>query len=458
MEKILAEVLKKIKPTQKEVAELYALSDKVIYLIAKQNFRATLEGSLAKGTWISGDHDVDIFAFFDKNVPKPDLMKKGLVLGKKIAKLLKAKFEVDYAEHPYTRIFYNNHTIDIVPCYEHKTLEELHSAVDRTPFHTAYVKKNIADSQKDDVRLLKQFMKGVQVYSAKEKVRGFSGYLCELLILYYGSFGKVVKEAANNWKYGLILDLKGFYKPEQHSDLRARFKHSLITIDPIDKNRNVSAALDNSKFEEFIFACKDFLQKPSIKFFFPQPPKLFSAAQLKTELKKRSPIVILKFKPPKLVEDVLYSQLRSSAAAISTQLKLNEFKVLESGIFSSDYSYLILELENSELPKIKILEGPPVSVPQKFQDKFAQKYKKFEPWVEKGRWYAEVPRKFTKADLFLKDLLKKPERAGIGKYVGGQIKKKYRLAVSSLQLAAEYKGEFAKFFTTFLTKKKAWEH
>ncbi len=457
MDTILREVLKKIKPSQKEESKLNAFSKKIISLLAKQNFRATLEGSLAKGTWISGDHDVDIFAFFDKGVPRPRLEKEGLAVGAKVARSLKSKFAVEYAEHPYTRIFYKNHIIDIVPCYAHKTLEELHSAVDRTPFHTEFVKKNLGDSQKDEVRLLKQFMKGTGVYSAKEKVRGFSGYLCELLILYYGTFEKVLKEAAKNWQYGLILDLKGFYKPEAHSDLRARFKHALIAIDPIDKNRNVAAALDNGKFEEFIFACKEFLAKPSIKFFFPALPKLFTAAQLKTELKKRGPILIVKFNPPKLVEDVLYSQLRASVAAISTQFKLNDFKVLESGIFSNDYSYLIFELENAELPKLKIVEGPPVSVPQKYQDAFVQKYKKFEPWIEKERWHAEVPRKFARADDFLKTLLKKPENAGVGKYVGVQIKKKHWLRADGRGLMAEYKGEFAKFFTTFLTKKKPWE-
>ena len=456
MEQILREVLKKIKPSPKEQSELNNFSNKVIALIAKQNFRATLEGSLAKGTWISGDHDVDVFAFFDKKVPRATLEKKGLEIGKKVAKALKSKFQTEYAEHPYTRIFCKDYILDVVPCYEHKTLQELHSAVDRTPFHTAYVRQNLSEQQRDEVRLLKQFMKGVNVYSAKEKVRGFSGYLCELLVIYYGNFGHAVKEAAHNWKYGLILDLKGFYKPEQHPELRARFKHPLIAIDPTDKNRNVAAALDSEKFEGFIFACKEFLKKTSIKFFFPQPPKLFSSAQLKKELEKHGHILLVKFSQPKLVEDILYSQLRSSAAAIEKQFKLNEFRVLESTIFSNSSAYLIFELEDFELPKVKVFEGPPVSVPQKYQDAFVKKYKKFEPWVEKGRWYVEVPRKITTADKFLKELLKKPERAGIGKYVGTQIKKKYSL-VGSKNVSKEYKGDFARFFTTFLTKKKPWE-
>jgi tRNA nucleotidyltransferase (CCA-adding enzyme) len=61
------------------------------------------------------------------------------------------------------------------------------SATDRTPF-IHYVKKRLGKTLQDDVRLLKKFMQGIKVYGAEIKTGGFSGYLCELLILHYGSF------------------------------------------------------------------------------------------------------------------------------------------------------------------------------------------------------------------------------------------------------------------------------
>ncbi|HIK02979.1 TPA: hypothetical protein H1012_04000, partial [archaeon] len=248
------------------------------------------------------------------------------------------------------------------------------------------------------------------------------------------------------------------YPPEDHDNLRGRYKMPLICIDPTDKNRNVGAALEKEKFEDFIFACRAFLKKSSEKFFFPNPPKLLSATELKKELDKRGHVVAVKFSTPKIIEDILYSQLRSSINSIASQLKRSEFRVMETAIYSDNKnSYFIFALEDFELPKIKVHLGPPITIPQKNQDEFANKYKKYKPWVDNGRWKVEIPRKFVRADDFLKEMLKKPDRIGVGSYIIKQLKKKHLLVASSQQLAAEYKGDFAKFLTAFLTKKKAWE-
>ena len=42
-------------------------------------------------------------------------------------------------------------------------------------------------------------MKGVGVYGAEIRVGGFSGYLCELLTLSFGSFTDILK-AVSDWK------------------------------------------------------------------------------------------------------------------------------------------------------------------------------------------------------------------------------------------------------------------
>jgi tRNA nucleotidyltransferase (CCA-adding enzyme) len=47
-----------------------------------------------------------------------------------------------------------------------------------------------------EVRLLKKFMKGTGVYGAEIKIGGFSGYLCELLILKYRSFAQTIEAFA----------------------------------------------------------------------------------------------------------------------------------------------------------------------------------------------------------------------------------------------------------------------
>ncbi len=131
--------------------------------------------------------------------------------------------------------------VDLVPCYLVEDASRLMSAVDRTPFHTKYVGSRII-GREDDVLLLKQFMKGVNVYGSELKVGGFSGYLAELLVLCYGSFAAVL-QAASAWRPGQRLDLEG------HGI--GRHDEPLIMVDPVDPGRNVAAALTLDKMLQF---------------------------------------------------------------------------------------------------------------------------------------------------------------------------------------------------------------
>jgi tRNA nucleotidyltransferase (CCA-adding enzyme) len=99
---------------------------------------------------------------------------------------------------------------DIVPSTEvgdpSKSGEKL--SVERTPLHTRYVKSRLSECMKDDVRLLKSFFKSIGVYGAESHVGGFSGYVCELLVIRYGSFRKVL-EAISRWGPGVYVDVEG---------------------------------------------------------------------------------------------------------------------------------------------------------------------------------------------------------------------------------------------------------
>ena len=90
-------------------------------------------------------------------------------------------------------------------------------------------------------------------YGSEFKVGGFAGYLCELLIIKYGSFEETLK-AATNWQYGHIIDLEDYGTGGQFND-------PLIMIDPTDKNRNVGAALRLNKFSEFIQSARNYLSR-----------------------------------------------------------------------------------------------------------------------------------------------------------------------------------------------------
>ena len=153
--------------------------------------------------------------------------------------------EARYAEHPYIHGTWNGMEVDLVPCYKIDSTEHLISAVDRTPFHTRYVREHLKEDQKNDVRLLKQFMKGIGTYGAEARTRGFSGYFLELLVLRYGTFKDVINAMAG-WTNGTVLSLE-----------RAggkRFNDPLVFFDPVDPARNVASALSVGSFARAIYA------------------------------------------------------------------------------------------------------------------------------------------------------------------------------------------------------------
>jgi len=453
MDKILREVLKKVTPSKKERASISAFSRKVIKQIKAEGFEATVQGSLAKDTGVSGTHDIDVFVFFEPSVSREKLEKASLKLGKKVIKSLGGKPEVAYAEHPYVRSSINGWGLDVVPCYKLESAGNLQSAVDRTPFHTEFIRKNLKEAQKKEVRLLKQFMKGVGVYSAKEKVRGFSGYLCELLILQYGTFKKLITDA-QKWNFGKVMGLNNLRTDRTYK--RRFVKVPMIFVDPVDENRNVAAALKQENFSLFVYACSEFLKKPSLKFFFPGKITPLPPEALKPEMAEHGRFVFIKFKAPKVIEDVLYSQIRRSLNSIQKKLKKEGYEVLGADFFCSKYCYFLFELKYVKLPQIKKVEGPPIDIEQKYQKVFTKKYKKEKPWVEGGRWYVEVPREYTDVVSLLVSLMKNPRKLGVSNHISEKLKENYEL-LQDTEVLKEYKGEFGEFLTNYLVKTQRWE-
>ena len=100
-----------------------------------------------------------------------------------------------------------------------------------------------------EVRLLKKFMQGIGVYGAEIKVGGFSGYLCELLIMKYGSFAETV-EAFANYNKRVIIDIENYYADRQN-ELSLLFPEPLVIVDPVDKGRNVASAVQPAKTLQF---------------------------------------------------------------------------------------------------------------------------------------------------------------------------------------------------------------
>jgi len=435
--KVLNRVLDDIRPNSIEKNRLGFLSKKVLDLAnneaKKYEARPILAGSLTRDTWLPTKKEFDVFIIFPKTLSLKKLERVGLKIGKSIIKKLKGEWVIEYAQHPYVRGKAFDTEIDIVPCYKKEPGEKIKSAVDRTPFHVEYLNKNFPRKLSDDVRLLKQFCGANKIYGADAKTEGFSGYVCELLVMHYGGFINVLKNAVK-WKSKEVIDPEKFYRKEDYHYLKGGFKRQvLIIIDPTDKTRNAAAAISAKSFFTLKKKAGEFLKKPSKEAFFEKKREPITENDLiLAQMKRRTELLLVVFKPPKVVPDILWPQLRRFAERLEGMLKEDEFVVLRKDIYTNekDLAAILLEMEISKLPYVNKKIGPLV-FDLDDSERFIKKYKESlnGPFVENNFWCVEVERGFTTAREKLVDSLTEKEKVlkerGVPNHIADKIAKKF---------------------------------
>jgi tRNA nucleotidyltransferase (CCA-adding enzyme) len=459
-------ILKKITPKKEEYAKIEALSsqfEQKIAMACQQEGITSIvrvEGSVAKDTWLSENPDIDIFIRLPTSIPRKNLGDIGLRIAKKAAG--KAKQLERFAEHPYLQIFIDGYRVDVVPSYDAKP-GEWQSATDRTPFHTDYIRQRLSKEMRGEVRLLKKFMQGIDVYGAEIKVGGFSGYLCELLIIKYGSFAATINAFAQ-YSQRAEIDIEKFYV-DRKKELALLFSEPLVIVDPVDKGRNVASAVQPQKLYTFIGAVRAFLKKPSEDYFYPPKPEVLSIATLKEELKNHgSAMLFLIIGELNAVPDVLWGQLYRSRRSLRTLLELNDFKVLKDAVWSNEktQSVFIFEIEQQVLPNIKKHLGPPLERETECE-KYLAKYGDNDmvvsgPYIEEGRWMVELPRKIIDATVLLKEKLADGGKStGVADLIAKATQKDFRVLVNSEILEVYERNEdFAARLSVFLDGKPFW--
>jgi tRNA nucleotidyltransferase (CCA-adding enzyme) len=415
---------------------------------------------VAKDTWLSGEPDIDIFMRLPTTIPRKSLGDVALKIARKATE--GSKQIERFAEHPYLEAMVDNFRVNIVPCYDVKRGEWL-SATDRTPYHTDYVKKRLDEQMKGEVRLLKKFMKGIGVYGAEIKIGGFSGYLCELLILHFKNFLSTLKAFAQH-KQRMVIDIENYYKGREN-ELQLLFKEPLVIVDPVDKGRNVASAVQPQRLYISIAAARAFLKNPDLKFFYPPETTALTVEGLKQQLEQRgSAIIFLTFGKVEAVPDVLWGQLYKSQRSLSKLIQLNDFRILRAVPWSNeeDLNMFIFELEQRFIPSIKKHLGPPLEKERECK-KFVMKHLNSlgnvsGPYIEDGRWVVELRRKYTDAVALLNERLRDGGRnAGVAEQISQVLCKGFRIFVDN-EIVDIYKrnNEFAKFLTEFLSGKPKW--
>ncbi len=375
---------------------------------------------MAKKTSLVNKADIDIFMSFSLDYSDEELKEFGLEFGQHCIDTVGGKSEKRYASHPYITGLINGFEIDFVPCYKIKDSSELKSAVDRTILHTDYIQSHLTDKEADEVLLLKKFMSCVNTYGANYKVSGFSGYLCELLILKYHTFENVIKEAAHNWHKNFKIDLEEY-------NTASNYKDPLVVIDPVDKNRNVAAALSMQKFSEFIVASRNYIQNPSEDYFNDRVIQT-TKDELNDSFNKRgTSCYILSVNVPELPTDVIYPQVNKTMHSLEKVSKMYDFRLLEKSYYITDdnIAHIILEYENDTLSDLKIHNGPRVE-DEKNSENFKNKYP--EAYIHKNKWISLAMRKYkTVADMIC-DVLKEENMSilKLGKNVKEEIIKDYK--------------------------------
>ncbi len=405
-EKILAE----IRPTQEERDHICGIATKLLEAIAASGkAQGMVVGSVARHTWVRGDRDLDVFMLFDPALSREALESEGLGLARKIAGTFTNQYHEKYAEHPYISAYIDDVEVDLVPCYAVESAARIQSAVDRTPFHTRYITDKI-NGLIDDVLLLKRFTKSGGIYGSDQMTEGFSGYLCELLILHYGGFIPLLK-AASEWRPKTIID------PENHT--AKEFPEPLIMIDPVDPKRNVAAAVSLDRMVAFVELARGYLEEPSEHFFSLEGPHTITREELADLLTERgTTLYAITFPTPPYIEEVIVPQFKRSVTAIAEHLERNGFVVHHAHYSMQPERCLFLfELLVSDLPKIRTHIGPPVwnrVNAEKFREKHIVSTLPG-PYIKNGHYEMEVFREYTNAKdmLSLENIL----QVSLGKHV-----------------------------------------
>lgn len=441
-ESVVEQVRSRVEPTPEERGALAEaarrLADRTRAAIAERSVDADVMqvGSTARGTWVAGDRDIDLFVRFPSGLSRESLQEHGLAIGNEVL----PEGREEYAEHPYTKGTFEGYEVDLVPCYRLESATDIQSAVDRTPFHNEYLKARLTAQLADDVRLFKQFLKGIGAYGSDLRTQGFSGYLAELLVVAYGGFRETL-EVIRGWQPPVHLD------PEDHAE--ASFDDPLVVVDPTDPERNVAAVVSKTNVARVQHHAREFLRSPSVEAFEPAEPEPLDAEEVREHVEARgtTPLAVA-FDAPNLVEDQLYPQLYRSRDGLVRGLEGAGFSVLRAATWADERAVLFAELSVSELPAVARHEGPPVHV-EDHATGFFEKYADtdaYGPFVEGSRYVVERDRDVTTASEFAEQNL---ERVALGAHVESIVKAgEYEVLIGDdiSSLVTEFGEQFARYF------------
>jgi len=386
-------------------------------------------GSFAKGTWLSQDADVDIFIRFKKSTSEEKFEKISKKIG--FESLKKYSPYVRYSEHPYVEAKIQNTKINVVPFYDVK-IGEWKSAADRSPFHTKFMERSLTSKMRNDVRILKTFLKSNRIYGAEIAKQGFSGYVSEVLILNFGSFENVIKS------------ISGIKENQIIGKTSKKFGTSIVIVDPIDNNRNLAAAISDENLGKFVLVSRAFKEKPTLGFF----------KNKKSVVSKKhwENLLVIKFDFKIRSPDIIWGQIKRATSSLSTQLELGGFDVLRSKPHTDQQKevYLFFLLESTKISKMYQKNGPEYFRENSSNSFISKNLANTElMWIGKNKKIISLEkRKHTEAVKFMIEFLKKNLRTDIPKGLQSDFKRGFKVSIGSKNLSKSIKEAASELIST----------
>jgi tRNA nucleotidyltransferase (CCA-adding enzyme) len=435
MKQIISKIEKSVIPSKNTIKLKKQIADEAFTLVKNQinNYSEIVGlefgGSYAKDTWLSKEADVDIFIKFKKSVND----EKFVEISKKIGFDSMRKYNpyVRYSEHPYVEARINKTKINIVPCYD-VNLGEWKSSADRSPFHTKFMQNTLTPKMKNEVRILKTFLKLTKIYGAEIAKQGFSGYVSEVLILNFGSFENVIKSIAKIQQNQII------------GNTSKVFETSIVIIDPVDSNRNLAAAISNENIGKFVLACRSFQKNPRLQFFRPKISK--------TSKKNLENVLVVKFNFKTRSPDIIWGQIKRAATSLETQLELGGFNVLRSKTYSDEQNkaYLFFLLESTKIAKNYLKKGPEFFREDDCNSFISKNITKTElMWIGDDKKINSLEkRKHNEVIKFTTNFLKNNLQTGIPKGLQSDFKKGFKVFIGSRNLSKSIKEAISDLIST----------
>ena len=418
-----------IKKVKKQIAdEAYALVENQI-----KNYPEIVGlefgGSYAKDTWLSNEADIDIFIKFKKSTSE----EKFIEISKKVGFESMKKYSpyVRYSEHPYVEARIKKTKINVVPCYD-VNIGEWKSSADRSPFHTKFMQNALTSEMRNEVRILKTFLKLTKIYGAEISKQGFSGYVSEVLILNFGSFENVIKTIAKIQQNQII------------GKISKVFETPIIIADPIDNNRNLAAAISVENIGKFILACRSFQNKPTLQFF--------KSKKLKSSKNNWENVLVVKFNFKMRSPDIIWGQIKRATTSLATQLELGGFNVLRIKSYSDEQNeaYLFFLLESTKIPKKYSKSGPEFFRESDCNSFISKNISKTElMWINDDKKITSLEkRKYNDVVKFMTELIKNNLQTGIPQGLQSDFKKGFTVFIGNKKLSKSIKEAVSDLIST----------